>query len=147
MTQVALELIYNVLIIEQKKLLLGKDADSISASNKIRLLLSYLKVGHEVPAQLTNLETTINKEICDGPDAFVQIRNAIVHSQEDKRRKVKNMDLMIKYEALQLGIWYLELSLLYILKFEDKYFNRCSGAVFAGQGEQYVPWSKKHESI
>lgn len=146
MTQVALELAYNVIVIEEKKLLIGKDADNISASNKIRLLLSYLDVSHEVPASLTTLKLIINQEITDGPDAFVQIRNAIVHSQEEKRKKIKNMDLMVKYEALQLGIWYLELSILYILKFEGKYFNRCSGAVFAGEGEESVPWAKKRVS-
>lgn len=140
-TQVALELIYNWLLIETQKLLIGKDADSISASNKIRLLLSQIKVSQEIPQAFTKLKALDG--ITDGPDAFVQIRNAIVHSQEEKRKKITKMHYKAKYEALQLGIWYVELSLLYILDFNGAYFNRCLGAKWSGNGVGIVPWVSK----
>jgi hypothetical protein len=140
--QTALELLYNWLLIENKKLLLGKDAENLSASNKIRLLLAQLNLPNEVPSALSHLTALVNtnRDIIDAPDAFVQIRNAIIHSQEEKRNKLSKIPAMAKYEALQLGIWYTELVLLYILKFKGKYFNRSAKALYAGEGEEFVPW-------
>lgn len=39
LTQIGLELIYNWFVIEKKRIILGKDAENISASNKIRLFV------------------------------------------------------------------------------------------------------------
>ena len=55
------------------------------------------------------------------------------------------MHYRAKYEALQLGIWYVELLVLYILDFKGIYFNRCSGAGWSGEGEEKVPWAKEHK--
>ena len=81
--------------------------------------------------------------IIDAPDAVVQIRNAIIHSQEEKRKKLSEINHKAKYEALQLCIWYIEMSLLCILGFDEKYFNRCSSKLSSGNAEEFVPWSKK----
>ena len=116
--QVALELIYNWLIIEKKKLLIGKDGENISAANKIRLLLSQVKLDVDTPNVLINLKKFINDndEIADGVDAFVSIRNALVHSQVEKRKKLTKISSGVKFEALQLSIKYIEHSLLSIFK-------------------------------
>jgi hypothetical protein len=118
-TQIALELIYNWLVIEKRNLLLGRDSENISASNKIRLILAQINVRASVPNAFEDLKqyVTSNKDIVDAPEAFVQIRNMIVHSQESKRKKLTDISSMTKYEALQLGIWYVELSIMFILKF------------------------------
>ena len=146
MAQTALELIYNWWIIEDKKLIIGKDSENINASNKIRLLLSQLNISHSVPISFNHLQEYIinNINVIDAPDAVVQIRNAIVHSQEEKRRKLSEINLLAKYEALQLSIWYIEMSLLCILGFDDKYQNRCSGV---SEVEEYVPWTKRNKEI
>lgn len=145
MAQTALELLYNWWIIENKKLIVGKDSENINASNKIRLLLSQLNITHLVPNSFTHLQTFIDdgKNIIDAPDAVVQIRNAIVHSQEEKRKKLSAIHYRAKYEALQLCIWYIEMSLLCILDFDDRYYNRCSKELYASEAEEYVPWTKK----
>ena len=144
MTQAALELLYNWWIIEQKKLIIGKDSENITASNKIRLLLSQLNISYLVPLKFSCLQQFIdeNKDIIDAPDAFVQIRNAIVHSQEEKRKKLSTIHYKVKYEALQLGLWYVEMTLLCILGFDDIYFNRCSKELHASKAEEFVPWVK-----
>jgi hypothetical protein len=138
-TQIALELIYNWFIIEKKKMLIKDDSKNILASNKIRLLLSQLNVDNEIPQSFTNLQSFIdeNKDIIDGPEALVQVRNSIVHSQEEKRKKLAKIPSEVMEEILQLGIWYIELSLLNILEFEGEYYNRCS------KKEEFVPWSEK----
>ncbi len=145
MSQIALELIYNWFVIEKKKLLIGKDGENISASNKIRLLLSQVNGNSEVPVAFTNLQSFVgdNEDISDGADAFVQIRNAIVHSQEGKRKKLAKIPVPVIVETYQLSIWYIELSLLYVLKFKGKYFNRCSGARWNGEGEETAPYIKE----
>jgi len=83
------------------------------------------------------------KALNDGVEAFVQIRNAIVHSQEGKRKKLTKISDNTKYQALQLSLWYIELSLLYVLEFKGKYYNRCSGKLWAGDGEEEVPWNRE----
>lgn len=142
MSQIALELIYNWLVIEKRRILVGKDSEDISASNKIRLLLSQLKVDCDVPDSLNNLKTFVDGdiEIVDGVDAFVQVRNAIIHSQDRKRKKLKTINHSVKSELRKLGLWYIELSILYALQYKGKYYNRCSYAEWAGEGEMTVPW-------
>lgn len=148
MAQTALELIYNWWIIEQKKMILGKDSENISASNKIRLLLSQLNIDYSIPSGFTYLQgfldTTDN--VIDAPEAAVYIRNAIVHSLEEKRKKLSQIHYRAKYEALQLYIWYIEMSLLRILDYDDQYYNRCSKEMYASKAEEFVPWSRKSNS-
>lgn len=139
--QTALELIYNWLLIENRKLLIGKDAEGLLASNKLRLLLSIMNVKTEISSKFLMLKKEAkDSNWVDGPEAFVQIRNAIVHSQEEKREKLSKMDELSKYQALQLGVWYIELSLLYILGHKAKYYNRCAGVVFMDGRDEDVPW-------
>lgn len=144
MAQTALELVYNWWIVEEKDMITGKDSENISASNKIRLLLSQLGIDDSVPPQYDELIKFINEnpEIKGAPEAVVQIRNAIIHSQGEKRRKLSNIHFLAKYQALQMYIWYMELSLLRILDFHGLYFNRCSKEKYVVNSEEKVPWNK-----
>jgi len=139
MAQAALELLYNWLIVEKKKIIQGKDTENLSAANKLRLLINQINIDCSVPLKMTSLNSYVNNNkntIVDAPDAFIQIRNAIVHSQEGKRKKLKQIESEVKYEALELGIWYIEMGLLYILGYNGKYYNRCRKI------EEFVPWKK-----
>jgi len=69
-----------------------------------------------------------------------------VHSQAENRKKLSSIPNRVKYEALQLGLLYLELSVLYILNFKGQYFNRCSGAKWSGDGEETIPWAPHTEN-
>jgi hypothetical protein len=144
LTQVGLELIYNWYVIEKKKLILGKDADCISASNKVRLLLSQINITIEIPESLQGLKSYIKEnELSDGIEGFVQIRNALVHSQEEKRKKLQKIDSKVLVEALHLGLWYLELSILHILNYKGKYQFRFSKNLWVGTNELKVPCVKE----
>jgi hypothetical protein len=144
MAQTALELIYNWLLIEKKQLIMGNDAEKISASNKIRLLLSEIKIDKNIPDSLNNLKDLIssnnNYKNSDAPEIIVLIRNAIIHSQLKKRETLAKITVKAKAEALKLYIWYIELSILYILKYKGKYTNRCSNEPFPKDREANVPW-------
>ena len=145
LAQTALELVYNWWIVENKAMITGKDSENISASNKIRLLLSQIGLDCNVPKALSELNKFVktNPEIDDAPEAVVQIRNAIIHSQKEKRKKLNSIHYKAKYEALQLCLWYMELSLLKILNYHGKYFNRCSNSKYMGPAEELVPWNKE----
>jgi hypothetical protein len=140
MVQNALELLYNWLIVEKYKIIKGEDSKNISASNKIRILLSKINIESSIPKQLDKLINSSDKN-SDGPELFTQIRNAIVHSQEEKRQKIYNLEGGVKFQALTLGIWYVELILLFILNYSGEYYNRCSLNP-TQQGVEKVPWAK-----
>lgn len=102
-----------------------------------------MSISYEVPPKFIRLEKyRIDSKLPDGIEAIVQIRNAIVHSQEEKRKKLSEIDNMAIYEAVQLSLWYIELSLLYILNFEDKYSNRCSVELVSSYKMELPPWKK-----
>jgi hypothetical protein len=73
----------------------------------------------------------------DGPQAFVAVRNQIVHPGKTKRVKGGRAF----YEALQLGKWYLELILLRSFGFKGDYACRLNIPMQAGSIEP-VPWAK-----
>jgi hypothetical protein len=147
MAQTALELIYNWWIIENKKLILGKDSENLSAANKIRLVVSHLSIEYSSPNNFNHLSDFIRttKNIEDVPDAIVYIRNSIIHSQEEKRKTLGAIHSMAKYETLQMMIWYIELASLRILEYNGKYYNRTSGKSTKFGAEENVPWIRKNE--
>jgi hypothetical protein len=138
LAQTGLELIFNWFLIEQQKIIIGSDATSLSASNKIRLLIRELKISLAIPEGLKEL--ALQKQFKDGPDALVQIRNAIVHGNYEKRKKLNSYPAMVIFQVHQLGIWYLELAVLLILKYEGKYHNRTTGR--GKNSVDKVPWAK-----
>lgn len=141
MAQTALELLYNWFIVENKRLIIGKDSENISAANKIRLLISQLDIAYDVPAKFSSLKKyLISEKLIDAPEAVIQIRNAIVHSQEDKRKKLKDIEDQAKSQVLQLCIWYIELALLKVLKYNGIYSNRCSLKQSMSGKVELVPW-------
>ena len=139
MAQTALELLYNWYIVENKKLIIGNDSENINAANKIRLLISQLNINTDIPQVFIELENyRVSENLIDGPNSIVQIRNAIVHSQEEKRKKLNQIDDYAKLQALYLSIWYMELSILKLLNFEGEYHNR-TGSNYDDYYEN-VPW-------
>lgn len=143
MAQNALELIYNWWIVEEKKMIGGKDADNISASNKIRLILSQMNVETGVPKDLAELGALrIEEENRDGPGRIVQLRNAIVHSQKKKRVEYNAITPDAKHQGLRLSLYYIELALLKILAYNGTFVNRTKKTMLERKSE-LVPWVSK----
>jgi len=55
----------------------------------------------------------------------MDIRNAFVHGQEEKRKKLQAIPGVVIVEVLHLGILYVELVLLKLLEYKGPCFNRC----------------------
>lgn len=143
-SQSALEMFYNWLMVEKDKILRGKT--NLSAANKIRLLLARVGVKNEVPAMYTNLNKflsdTKNKNEEDAVDAIVLYRNAIVHGEYEKRLKLQLFTPTFKYEAKNLTIWYLELCILFVLGYNGKYSNRTTAKYVTDS--EIVPWNTEN---
>lgn len=104
-----------------------------SAAKKIRRMISILKIPQSVPEQLKELRVFAAAKGWDGPDAVTKVRNALVHPS-------KGDEAGLAYEASQLGMWYLELLLLYLFEYKGKIFNR---TIFTGWWfeQEQVPWA------
>jgi hypothetical protein len=65
----------------------------------------------------------------------------IVHSQEEKRRKLASIPHIVRHEALEIALEYIELSLLFIFNYQGKYSSRilAEGGIYV---ERELPWSK-----
>jgi hypothetical protein len=62
------------------------------------------------------------------------IRNTITHPTPANRAKYSSHTNQARYEAWQIGLWYLELCILRVFGYQGTYRNRCTGKV------EQVPW-------
>ncbi|WP_255067298.1 hypothetical protein [Lacihabitans sp. LS3-19] len=142
LSQTALELLYNYLIVETEGFIKGDDSKNITAANKLRMFLTFSKINCSIPNKFIKLSEFIrsdnnfkNNEI----EGLINIRNCIVHSQLEKRKKLKKIDNGVLVETSQLFMYFIELGLLRVLGYKGKFLNRCSG------NEEYVPWVTAEE--
>jgi hypothetical protein len=158
LTQVALELIAWTFLVEQEKVISAEGFDKLPASDKLRLLLHQFKISAKLPPDweaepvpeldkafaqpppqlLHNLVAMANRngnKWVDGPHAFTEFRNGIVHPKRLKR--VLNADAGATFEVYSLGRWYLELVLLALYGYQGKYVNRL---LIPHQSPESVPW-------
>jgi hypothetical protein len=184
LSQVTLELIARVLIVEKEKIFDEEDFDhrKHSASSKLRLLLGGFGIPLNLPPtkislsnqfklwlltigiplnirsnvfklaappiaslfkpqsppplkHLIQLASTHQWE--DGLHALTEIRNEITHA-----KKKYNLFFSTKFDAADLGLWYLELVLLAMCGYQGHYENRLLKVRQNGETE-VVPWSNK----
>jgi hypothetical protein len=112
-----------------------------SAEVKIRELLCALGIPAAIPARfgvLCGIATTRN--ISDGPDAIVTLRNGIVHPKKARRDVIQQTPALARVEAWELGLWYLEMALLRLVGYGGKYSPRHTNG-WAGAVETKVPWA------
>lgn len=103
------------------------------AHDRIRRALEILCVPTGVPRDLTELAALAKAESWDGPQALTKTRNSLVHPE-------KGYEAGLAFEASQLSLWYLELVLLKVFDFKERYSNRTVLSGWLGQTEP-VPWA------
>jgi hypothetical protein len=163
LTQVALELIAWTIFVKQENITID-GFEKLPASDKLRLLLHQFKISAKLPPDweaqpmpalfkdlvpeppqlLQNLVGMAGKngnKWVDGPHAFTEFRNGIVHPKKLKR--VLNADAGATFEACSLGRWYLELVLLALCGYQWKYINRL---LIPHQAPEFVPWVQSSQS-
>lgn len=127
LTQTALELLGWVYLVEDPLTaqMSAKKFNDLAAAEKIRRLLSSLGIPTNIPSELKNLVASAGtSNAVDGPDAFVSLRNGIVHPKQSKRNLVLQTPILARLEANELGLWYLELALLALFGYKGRYYSR-----------------------
>lgn len=136
LSQVALEHLAWTYCIRDRKMV-SADAFSrrgLSASDRLRLLLSGLGVPAAIPDCLGALRSRPGKAWDDGPDAITSIRNALVHPRETAK-----LPEGAYREAWQLSMWFLDMTLLRLCGYNGTYGNRLRQR-YSGDVE-LVPWT------
>ena len=130
LTQVALESLTYMTVGETSEKATGK---------RIAAALQKAGIGIHIPSAFANLEKIREQKHWDhGPHTIVKLRNSMIHA------KSLSGDISIDayYEAMNLGLWYLELLLLKKFKYTGKYASRLTPVQRAGDTE-LVPWAQR----
>ncbi|WP_160713140.1 hypothetical protein [Chitinophaga solisilvae] len=127
-----------------EKGLVTAQSDIKPFSNKLNNLLESFGIPIDIPAgypHLIHFAETERDLISTGPVIFSFIRNAYVHADPAKRRRLRNYSPMVTFDGAQLGTWYIELIILKILGYNGKYFNRTVSMPVAAKSIDTVPWA------
>ena len=136
-TQAAIERLSYEYTVRERRLLGVDGFKQLKASDKFRLLFSSLDIPLDIPDECIELRTLASRvNWQDSPHALTEIRNSIVHPERKNREQLAD----VLYEAWNLGLWYLEMSILAICGYNGHYGNRLKKR-FIGQVEN-VPWKK-----
>lgn len=141
--QNAFELLFRWIVVEQQNMLLPDGAEKLRASDKIRNLLDLIKCDSDLPnCYQQEFRDIIKKEpwLNDFPHVFTEVRNSYVHSNPKKRQKIRNLSDGYLRAILDSGLYYVELLLLYLLKYDGKIAQRTSTNHWRGGNEINVPW-------
>lgn len=127
-SQIALELMAWVKIVESDQLISRSGFEALPASDRIRLLLTGLGIEIHVPENFTYLKKLSNgNNWKDLPESIVQLRNSIVHPNIRRRSNAASDEA--KKELMIMSTMFIEISLLKILKYKGSYRKRVNGEV------------------
>lgn len=131
LAQIAVELLAFRHCVDDRQCFSRRSFKQLPAADKYRHLLRSLHIPLAIPSTAsTLLAATQTMQWSDGPEAVTRIRNDLVH----KGRKI-GLSADAYYEAWQLAVHYLELTLLAMLDYKGNYHSRMDDA------KQPVPWS------
>lgn len=100
----------------------GAPTDSASASYKLRQLFSSLNIPIDITENTPDLKKMGDKwKWDDAPHALTEMRNYLVHPKNKYHPEKFGPAI---YDAWNLGLWYLELSLLNLCGYSETYANR-----------------------
>jgi hypothetical protein len=139
--QVALELLAWVELVETRQIHSRSDFKRLSAAGRVRSLLHQLHIPCAIPSHFVELQSLQEGDAFDGPGVVVRQRNALVHAGEKKPATIKTVSGVQWWQAGQLALQYVELSLLALCGYQGKYARRCWRGS-KGEDEDFVPWEQ-----
>jgi len=137
LTQAAIERLSHEVAVRDRRLLAPDGFKSLRASDKFRLLFSSLRIPLDIPAitpKLQSLASASRPTWLDAPHALTEIRNSLVHPEHKRRGQFSRA----QDEAWNLGLWYLEMSILALCGYSGTYGNRLTQQRVGQTGN--VPW-------
>ncbi|MDL5055707.1 hypothetical protein QQ056_19445 [Oscillatoria laete-virens NRMC-F 0139] len=137
--QAALELLAWTKLVDSGSLT-ENEFNRLRAADKMRQLLDSFRIPTAIPSSAIELKTIAqNEQWIDGPHAFTGIRNSLVHANPQKRARLAGINSRARYDAWNLGMWYIEMIILAIIGYQGKYGNRTTER-WIGQTET-TPWT------
>lgn len=127
LAQTAFELLGWTHLVEERQELDKNGYEKLPAMEKLRRLLSICGIPAAEPSSLSRLNDAAKAQgnvWNDGPQAITEVRNALVHSNPAKSKKVFDEDRRIVHEVWNLSLWYLELILLRTFDYKGEYSSR-----------------------
>lgn len=116
------------------------------ADEALRQLLNACGIPTELPAELSHLGAAAPTEgWIDGPKAWSEMRNSIVHPDHKKRHLLHSAPAVME-ETWHLGMWYIEMVLLRLFNYNGLYSNRLNRDLRMERAES-VPWATLLPSI
>lgn len=142
--QAAFELLAGTLLVEDKKIITQRDFDNTKkyhTARKLECLLSECEISLNIPGTLTHLlQAAKDLHWSNGAKALTETRNALIHANPKKRKRLLDRSFYEKMDIVNLGLWYLELILLRIFGYKGKYLSRVARKEFKDQNIETVPW-------
>jgi hypothetical protein len=137
LAQTALErLAYHYVVID-RCMISEYGFDNLRASDKLRLLIVILGISTDIPDTSKKIISVASEmKWQDIPHALTDIRNSLVHPKKKKIELIQQC----YFEAWNLSIWLLELSILGVCGYQGEYRNRLSMPYMITEP---VPWAKK----
>ncbi|WP_316845520.1 hypothetical protein [Pedobacter psychrodurus] len=121
-----------------------KQDGKLSADEKIRRLLQHaaIDVGFhpDYDEMLSELKST-GLYFDDFPRLFTLIRNAIVHSDQNKRTQLAKFSGINRFYIKHIALHHMELLLLHLFGYKGMYCNRLPMVRYTGTNEEQVPWN------
>jgi hypothetical protein len=111
----------------------GRGGKGSEIAKKLRGMLVFIKMPTNIPGQLNELRDLAAPLSWDGPEAVSEVRNSLAHPARMGPEGAA-------FQASQLAMWYLEMSLLFLFDFKGQCANR---TVFNKhfQAREQVPWA------
>lgn len=136
LAQAAMEVLAWTLLVTERQALTVKGYRDLWASDRFRLLFSFLGIPKEMPDTLPALAAVAReRNWSDALHALTEIRNSIIHP-ERKNRESSGSCLL---EAWQLALWLLDLLVLRLCDYQGEYASRLHTPRWLGNVIP-VPW-------
>ena len=152
LTQAAIERLSYEYVVKEKQLLTKNKFNKLAASEKFCSLFSSVGLPSDIPKATPKLcqyakkikdkkikaEEEIKAEgikCASAPHVLTKIRNSLVHPENKLRRQF----VEVYYEAWNLYLWYLEMSVLAVCGYSGTYLNRLKLQCYRSED---VPWKK-----
>jgi hypothetical protein len=140
--QVGLELLAWAVLVQDEARLSANGFNRLPAHDQIRLLVSLMGAPTTISQPiLTSLQQYARSQQIDGPEVLTRIRNTIVHPPNRSRPSAPPIETRVLFDAKKLGLWYLELALLWFTEYSGSYLSREAPSGLLGNPEP-VPWTK-----
>lgn len=139
--QVALELLAWLELVVTRQRHSRSDFKRLSAAGRIRSLFHQLHIPCGMPSHFAELQSLQEGDAFDGPGVVARLRNTLVHAGEKNPAPIKSVSGEQLWQAGQLTLQYVELSLLALCGYQGKYAQR-GWRGWKGEDEVLVPWEQ-----